>query len=270
MKFFKIKSNFAIILVAVTILLIFLHYLGVLSPFENIVIRILSPVQVRLFSFGTDVNQTYADKPTAEEMQIENQTLRKKVEMLTMENAQLKILEDENKNLKEQLNLVEAYQRRYISCRVVTRQFDDNSNVLILNCGLNQGIKLGLPAIVGEGVMVGKITEVKPNLSSLLLISSKTSKVGATILNEEKTSGIITGGKDMSLKMEFVPANLEIYVGDIVVTSALDEKIPSDLIIGTIDAVEHQANSFFQVADIQPIFNFENINIVSIILPPQL
>ncbi|MBU1165102.1 rod shape-determining protein MreC [Patescibacteria group bacterium] len=270
MRFLKIKSNYAIILIAVTVLLIFLHFLGVLSPFENLAVKILTPIQTRIYYVGTIVNETFLGSSSIETLEQQNQKLNKDIEKLTLENAQLKILENENENLRNQLHLIETYEKEYISCRVITRQFDDNANILILNCGSAQGIEKGMPAIVGEGIIVGTITDIKPNLSSLLLISSKTSKIATTILNVDNTSGIVTGGQDMSLKMEFIPVDLAVGVGDIVVTSSLEKKIPQNLVIGTIENVSFPPNSFFQTADIKQIVNFENINIVSIILPPKL
>lgn len=271
MKVFNLKFNFRLVIIAVITLLIFFHYLRVLSPLENLLIKVFSPLQAKIYSLAVTTNDKFfSPSAPVDDLKQENERLRQQIEELILENAELKIQNEENKILEEQLKLVKKFDQDYVSCRVISKQFTVNSDILVLNCGAETGVKEGLPAVAGQGVIVGKVIEVKAAISRLLLITSRGSKIGATILNQERTTGIVTGGKDSSLRMKFIPRDIEIELGEIIVTSTLEENIPANLAIGRVEEVSSQANSFFQTATIKPAVNLENISIVSILLPPVL
>jgi len=271
MKLFRVKVNITFIIIAAILLLIFLHYTGILSPLENLFIKIISPLQSQVYSLSSGIREKAIENETAsQDIKQENQELKSKIEQLTVENAELKILEEENKNLEEQLKLVTELGYQYISCRVVSKEIDISSNILILNCGSNHGIKKGQSVVVHPGIIVGKIIEAKPTLSRLLLITSSNSKTAATILNQEKTLGIVTGEKDSSIKMELIPTQAQVNENDIVVTSGLENFVPEGLIIGQVSSIALQANNFFQTAVLKPLINYETIKIVSVIILPTL
>lgn len=266
----RLKLNFTLVLLAVVFLLIFFHYIKILSPLENLFIRALSPIQAKIYSLTLKINNSLLFSKTSADLQKENQALQEQVEQLILDNANLRLQSDKMKILEEQLKLVASFKQNFISCQVISKQYLNSSDTLVINCGSNQGIKEGLPAIASRGVIIGKITEVKPNLSSILLLSSQGSKIGATILNQQKTMGIISGGDDSNLKMDFIPKDASLKTGDIVVTSKLEANIPAELVIGQIETISVQANSFFKQAGIKPIIDYGNVTLVSILLPPAL
>lgn len=271
MKQFRIKLNFLIVLIAVMVLLIFFHYVKILAPIENLIIRIFNPIQSTVYSAATSINDNFlTPRSSAFDLEQENQKLKGELDKLILENVELKTYKDENTILSEQLKLVESLKQTYVSCKVISKNLLTNENILVLNCGSSDGLQIGLPAIVSSGAIIGKIIEVEPRISRLLLINDSLSKLGATILNERNTIGIVRGDNELGLKMEYIPRDIEIKKLEIIVTSALEKNVQPNLVIGRVEDVFSQDNNFFQTAIIKPIVNFENIKIVSIILPPGL
>ena len=66
--------------------------------------------------------------------------------------------------------------------------------------------------------------------------------------------------------MKFIPKNRTINVGDTVLSSALDDFIPPNLIIGTIEEVFANDESLFQEALVAPQADLGKLSIVSILI----
>jgi rod shape-determining protein MreC len=65
--------------------------------------------------------------------------------------------------------------------------------------------------------------------------------------------------------MNYIPQNEIIKVGDMVITSGLEENVPSGLLIGVIEAVEKEAYQPFQKAVITPSVDLTKIKQVLVI-----
>jgi len=77
-----LKNKRLTTLAAIFGLLIFFHWTGLLSPLESWLSRFISPVAVRFYDWGADINRVYT-KVTAKE---DNQTA---LDELTRQNAEL-------------------------------------------------------------------------------------------------------------------------------------------------------------------------------------
>ena len=58
----------------------------------------------------------------------------------------------------------------------------------------------------------------------------------------------------------------DLNIGDVVVTSGLEEGMPRGLLIGTVEAVEKEAHQPFQTAVIKPFISFSKITLASILI----
>ncbi len=180
-------------------------------------------------------------------------------------NAKNKILEEENIELKKQVNFARRVSFKTLTVNVVGRNADSIEKTAIVNVGQNQGIKVGLPVTVGDGVLIGRIIKVENELSVIRLLSDNQSKILATLLNKERSLGVVEAGFGASVRMGFIPRNEVVLIGDQIVTSGQEVEIPKGLLIGKVVSVENEAYQPFQQAILEPAVNLEKLVDVTII-----
>jgi len=253
------------VLLAVVVLLIFLHYFNIISPVENLFIRIFSPVQNVVYSLGIKINGFYNPSDVKGDLTELNSELEQKVFDLTIENSQLKTLLFEKQELNQQLDFVATAGFEAVIAKVIGKNSQSEYQTLILNKGSRDGVKIGLSVIAGNGVIIGKVVEVGESSCQVLSINDNQSSLAATIQNQAMTKGVVSGDKGLSLKMDLIPQNEEIANGDVVVTSGLEPNIPRGLVIGTVEQVVNEPNDFFQQAFLRSAINSDDLVIVSIL-----
>ena len=187
-----------------------------------------------------------------------------------MENSKQQELIEENKNYA--LNLIFQSERfKVVAAEVVAREslFEGASERqdLVINRGISDGLSLGQGVVSEEGVIVGKIIEIKEASSKICLTTSDGCKLAATIQNQSRAQGTTDGDLGLTIKMEYIPQLEKISIGDTVITSGLGEKIPRGLVIGKIISIRNESNEVWQDATIEPLVNLNNLTVVGVIIP---
>lgn len=259
------KKNLRIIL-AVTLLLVFLHLTKIILPLENYLINFIKPAQKNLTlkgnSFSNFINYLFNSTKLIEE----NRELELEREQLLFDHVHYELLENENESLKKSLNYLENNNYQFISAQVIGSSMD-NPQKLILDKGKKEGLKKDLPVFYENGIMLGKIYQVEEEISYLLLLTDNQSQLAAKLINSNETIGIVRGELGINTKLEMVPKEEELEVGEIVITSGLEKYVPEGLLIGEIGEVNNQPEALFKEAIINYFFNVKYINMVTIILP---
>jgi len=258
-----------IMIVAVIGLLIFLHFTQILTPVESLIIRILNPVFSSFHSASTYLRITYNEQTDKRSMiNIVNQ-LENTVSNLIVENAKLESIKEENEVLREYLKFTKESENFFVLGNIISRERSNSKDFdynIIVDKGEDDGIEVGA-GVVSNGIIIGKVKEVKKNLSKVCIITTKDCKLAVTIQNLDKTTGVAMGELGLTIKMEFIPQTEEVKIGDNIITSGLEENIPRGLVIGKVSEVNKESNELWQIATIEPIENLDNIVIVSIIIP---
>lgn len=144
-------------------------------------------------------------------------------------------LESQNRQLQELLGYVEQRPREGSVAPVIGRSADHWWQQVILGRGQRDGIQIG--AIVsGEGGIVGRVVQVTPNTSRVLLVSDPTSQLGVTI-SRSRNMGYIRGQAANRVIMEFFDKVPDARPGDVVSTSSYSQLFPPGLPVGVIESV---------------------------------
>jgi len=276
---FKLRTkNNIFVLIVVIGLLIFLHFIKVLSPLENITARAISPIVGQLYSVSSSLRVALSERTDKEELLVILKDLQAEINQIKAENARLKSIEEENKKLRQYLKFSTKNEFNFVLANVISRGiFADPVNgqqSLIIDKGAANGLAPGLAAVNSEGIIVGKIAEVKENTAKIYLATGSNCKLAAAIQgrqeepgNKNKTMGIVEGNLGLTINMNFVPQAEEIRVGDTAVTSGLEKSIPAGLVIGRIVEVDKTSNEVWQKATIEPLINLDELTIVSVLRP---
>ena len=262
------RVRLATALFGVTLLLVGFHSLGWLSPFENVFRRLLAPIQARFFEVGTVINESFEGqaKPLT---QTEITQLQTEHAQLTVENAQLRSLLADYRQFDEQIDFLSENGLEAIAARVIGRSVEPELRIISLNVGQRDGVEVGAPVIIGQGVLVAVITSTSSVDSDALLLNDSQSKISAAIQDDEQTAGVIEGEHGLSLRMQLIPQSVEVRAGQVVVSSGIETGIPRGLVIGTVNRLETSANAFFQSADVRPMVDYNDLTVVSVLTRTQ-
>lgn len=270
MKFFSKKNPVLIFLIALGVI-IFLYALGLIKPLEVFFSNSVKPVNERLYNLGSFFNHNYTDKTSPEYLQLKIEELQSEVARLIVANAGQQELVEENKKLRSQLDFVSEHNFRALAAEVIARESllegATEGQDLVINKGAGDGVEVGQGVLSEEGLIVGKIIEVKETSAKACLTTSIECKLAATIQNQTRTQGITDGDLGLTIKMSYIPQLENIAIGDTVITSGLGEKIPRGLVIGKIIDIRNESNEVWQDATIEPLVNLNNLTVVSVIIP---
>jgi len=263
------RNNPIIIFLVVFGLLVFLHSVGALRPLENFFLNLIKPVSGQFYNVGNAVNKSYQDRESQASLNAKIDGLTKEVAALTIANSQEKELIEENTKLRNLLKFINENNYKATAAAVVARESlvegSEDGQDLIINKGIKDGLSVGQGVVSEEGLIIGKIIEVKDTSAKICLTTSSECKLAAAIQNQTKTQGITDGDLGLTIKMNYIPQLEKVSPGDTVITSGLGGKIPRGLVIGKIIEVRNESNEVWQDATIEPIVNLNNLTVVAVI-----
>ncbi len=255
------------IFILLPFLVIVAHSAGFLKPVERGVARVALPLEGAFFRVGIGIKNFFKNQFEIRESTSENALLREQIVHLESELGRMHELEIETQELRGLLNFQKRTETRLVAGNVVGERTVGSARTFLIDRGSDDGLQKDLPVVNRDGILVGKIFDVKEKSSLVLILLDGRSRVAATIQNRDGTTGIVEGGYGLSSSMKFIPQSEEIEIGDLVVTSGLEETVPRGLIIGTVESITKEVRDPFQEATIKPLVDFEKLITVAVILP---
>ena len=147
----------------------------------------------------------------------------------------LKQLENDNLRLRNLLSLKKTTDDLKIDSSVISRNTGSWWRKLILNKGARNGVKIG-DAVVGPGGLIGLIDDVSSFTSSVKLLTSSESKVGAWV-QRINIHGLLIGVGNDAPKLVFYSKDIDIKVGDLIFSSPASTLLPPNIPIGIIESI---------------------------------
>ena len=177
-------------------------------------------------------------------------------------NVKLKQLEKDNLRLRSLLNLKKTRDDLIIDSSVISRNTGSWWRKIILNKGSRNGVIIG-DAVVGPGGLIGLIDDVSIFTSSVKLLTSSESQVGAWV-QRVNIHGLIVGVGNDSPKMIFYSKDIDIKVGDLILSSPASTLLPPNIPIGIIESIDQDSRPTTTV-NIQLLANPQAIDWVQIL-----
>jgi len=196
----------------------------------------------------------------------ENARLRAQIADLQLRNRELESQAAEGQRLAALLNFRDAHSEApMLAAQVIGASADPASHTLFLNRGERDRIRRNMAVITPEGI-VGKIVEVFPTTSQVLLISDKDSGVGA-LLADTRTHGVVKGNGDPVPRLDYVVNDEKVHLGEPILTSGEDRIFPKGLLVGTVSGATD--GNPFQIIRIQPSAHLDRLEDVLVLLTQQ-
>lgn len=153
----------------------------------------------------------------------------------------------------------------YLPANVIGNSYALQNNYLMLERGSLQGIQKGM-AVVGTSGIVGVVVETTDNISKVMSLLHRNSKVSAMLKKDNTAGSIEWDGADPSLLiLRNISKSTKVVKGDTVLTSTYSANFPSHLMIGTVAAIIVDPATNYYTLKVKPTTNFFTIQKVDII-----
>lgn len=173
-----------------------------------------------------------------ENYMLKQQAFEQKVKL-----QRLNTLEAENEHLRSLLGGDVPIHPRAILGDISHTGRDPFRNVVIVNRGSQHNIQAGQAVVDSKGV-IGQVTRVYPFSSEVTLITDKNLSIPIQV-ERNQLRAIAFGQSGNTLDIPYLPTNVDIKIGDKLVTSGIDGIYPAGLAVATVTKIDQNPESPF-------------------------
>jgi len=264
MHFFSRKNTKFLLIVFILLILVFVSFRGADNSFKGFVLRASSPFLKTFRIFSGGISDVFGFLGSIGDLKNENENLIQKNQELLAENTRLKDIEKENGVLRDEFGLAPKNKYDLEASFVIAQDPQGLGNYVIVDKGNDKGIRIGMPAIVSKGILIGRVSDVFSNTAKITLITDPASAINAEV-QDSGSKGILNGEYGLGIRMNMISQAQEIKEGDAVVSSGLGGEMPRGLVIGNISRIDQSKDKLFQEASILPEANLSDLRIVFLV-----
>ena len=272
MEFLKSKLAVVIIILSVT----FLSLIGYsanrekISFVENGVGVTINSVQGIFYGGFHKIKGSFKFITNYSKVKAQNEELLKINGKLQVKALEYDTSIKENERLRKMLNFSKKIDHSYVGADIIGLSGNSFSDGFIINKGTNKGIKKGMIAMTGDG-LVGQVTSVASNWGTVQSLSNENIAVAGLVQRTSDNNGMVKGYKDENNKLlaeiQGLSVDSGIKKGDEIVTSGLGGIYPSRIRIGKVLSVHEDKGKVMKSAIIEPYVDFSKIEEVFIVVP---
>lgn len=239
------------------------------GPLRGVANYTIVPMQTALNKAGVWLSDVTQNFETLEEVKQKNEELQSRVYELTIEKNNLQQQRAELERLRELYKLDLHYSEyEKIGAHVIANNGSNWFSSFVIDKGENDGIKTDMNVMAGSG-LVGIVTKTGPNWAEVRSIIDDASNISAMALSTSDiciVRGDLTLMKDGRIKFEKLPkSDVEIEVGEQIVTSYTSSKYVQGILIGYISEINDDANNLTRSGYLTPVVDFEHLQEVLVI-----
>jgi len=232
-------------------LMVFLHPLQVIANAPSL-----------LYQFTGEYFSTHHyllnENAELKKQSLQQQITLQRLKTLTLENANLRDLLQASKTMEETSTLGE----------IIHVGRDSFTKKVVVNRGSKQQIIAGAAVVDANGV-IGQVTRTYPSSSEVTLITDKSLAIPIQIERNGLRAIAFGHGRDNTLDLPYLPANVDIRRGDKLITSGIDGIYPAGLAVATVTDIKVTPDSPFARIVCAPTGGIENHRQVLLVSIPQ-
>lgn len=209
----------------------------------------------------------------AEALSGRNKLLRDNAELradqirLELRLQKLATLEQENTRLREMLSSAKYFEKeRILIGELLSVDLDPYQQRIVVNKGTRDGAYEGQPLLGAKGI-IGQIDKAGPFNSVALLVSDPNHALLGVIARSGQRSLVVGTGNIQQLELLHLTSTADIQVGDLVITSGLDDRYPSDYPVAEVTSIKQVAGDPFVKVEAKPLVDLNSIREVLLIWP---
>jgi rod shape-determining protein MreC len=239
----------------------------------------LDPVRSAISGLGAGVSGFFSAIGEIDRLRSENDRLRRQLAGAEARLAELREAAAENAELRGLLGLTTSQQMDLLPVRILGRDPSNLTWEVGIDAGTEDGVRVGMPVVAaadGAGALAGSVVAAATNSATVRLVVDARASVVA-LDQQSRALGLVQGQLGGQLVMVQVRATDRVAVGDTVVSAGLTladpggagigrSPYPRGLLIGTIQALELDADGLTQTAFVRPAVDFPTVERLLVVL----
>ena len=264
-KFFIITLSIALFF---TILTATLSSMGQTDPIKNSINTLTMPLRYAGEKISEAIDGFERYFTSLEKLHEENESLRDEINSLKGELADKEATKEENKRLRDYLEMKEKYQSFELEeALIIGREGENHATFFTLNKGIRDGINVGMAVIVKDG-LVGSVCDAGANWSRVRVVNEASASAGAYVQRSGEI-GVLCGDiayKDTGVcTLKYLDENADVKEGDLIFTSGEGSVYPNGIYVGKVISVKNDGFSRSKIATVVCAVNFEELDYVIVI-----
>jgi rod shape-determining protein MreC len=188
-----------------------------------------------------------------------NTELEKRLILLQDELSRLRSVREENRSLREMLELERTSEYDMQAVRIVVKNLTGINNNLTINAGREQGVKVGMPVVNHQG-LIGTVVLTGQNNSKVLPLYSIPFRASVSAEGSRAYGILSWESRNMNeLVMRFVPQTVLVEDGTRIYTSGLSNQFPAGIPVGEVLYSVQEPGRETQLIYIRPFVEFSTL-----------
>lgn len=157
-----------------------------------------------------------------------------------------------------------------LGARVLAGRFGPGASLetIMIDRGFATGAAPGTPLATHQG-LVGRVLRASAHAATVLLLTDQTFRA-AVVTSDGRVPGVIMGGGPRAnLEVKYLAPNVKVMVGELLITSGIDDTFPKGLPVARVVKVEPGAETLFQQVQAEPLVALDALEEVLLLLPPE-
>ena len=220
----------------------------------------------RVVSSGTSsVSRIWTGYIGLRHVNAENDDLKQQLAAALVDLQRQRALADRSRGLERLLALRDQSELKTTAAEIIAGAATPDFRTVTIDKGGSDGVGPDMAVIAPDGV-VGRVAVASGRAAKVQLLIDRNAAAGA-IIGRSRAQGVVAGGGDERLSMEYVSEAADIVVGDTVMTSGIDAIYPKGFVIGTVESVEKNGPSYKRIV-VRPAVDFRALEEVLVVLTP--
>ena len=152
----------------------------------------------------------------------------------------------------------------FIGAKVINNSTNKQFNYITLDKGSKDGIQPDMAVVCNEGI-VGVVKEVSDHFSSVISFLNRNLKLSAKLKKSGHFGSLEwTGIGHEIANLKDIPHNIDVKVGDTIVTSGYSAMFPEGYMIGVVSNLELKGGNYYDIK-VKLSTDFKNLRNVQVI-----
>ncbi|WP_256858287.1 rod shape-determining protein MreC [Solemya velum gill symbiont] len=233
--------------IAITLMVVDHRRHDSLQQLRDTVAIVNYPIQLAAETPGDFIKWTSESISNYNHLLDENRRLNKENLLLQGGMQRFKALEEENQLLRDQLGASLRVGERVTLAEMTKVDLSPYRQQIWINRGSNAGVFTG-QAVIDAHAIMGQVIEVTPFRSAILLITDTLHSIPVQVLRTGLRTVAKGTGRINNLELPYLPRSADVRVGDLLVSSGLGGRYPSDYPVARITSVGRDPNGATTIA----------------------
>lgn len=242
---------------------------GRANPLSDLTQNVFRPFQSLSSIIDQNVSHLYGQAFRYDQLQTENKRLREEVAALQEKVSNGTAATRENVLLRELLNFKKTRRDlQFEPVKVLSQSATNWNQSITINKGKDQGISPSDCLVDASGTLLGIVSEVGSNWSTVFLITDPGFEMGGEASSTGER-GVLAGDFELmpsgQLKLSYLSRETRIVPGDEILSFATEGIYPSGLLVGTVSSIQIDPSGMYSYAVITPSAALDELSQVFVV-----